>query len=326
MYFSLSSILLISLGVGSMISTSEPNNLDPNDSGTGFGKTEAVVPAVIKKTLDENALTILIFPRRALLIDQIQRIVKYNTNKELKIGIQISGISPEIEWTIYNSDQKNKQIKGRNVIKDIDYKTHTNYHFETDIFDVDYINETSDNVSINLFKCSCGGSFENYASFRADMLGVYKKHKQFVGMNHESNSYWKCNNNNCGRIIKFAFSREDQIELKPNIILTTVDSLLSIISDPDMGEYIKDKLKAVVFDEVHVYNSSYGGHAAKIIKKLTEITGRNIFMAGLSATIDMPESFGSKLFGSEVEIIEPTPKDIGVLIWYPTRMCFNSIQ
>ena len=280
----------------------KPNKNLIVDAGTGFGKTEAVIPAVIKKTLDKDTLAILIFPRHALLIDQIQRIIKYKISKTLKIGIQISGIHPEIEWTIYNNEQKNRNTKY------IDYKIHTNYHFETDIFDVDYINENKDKVSINLFKCSCGGSFENCASFRADMSGSDKKHKQFVGMNHNSNSYWKCNK--CGKVINCAFSREDQIALKPNILLTTIDSLPSLISDPEMGEYIKDNLKAVVFDEVHVYNSSYGGHATEIIKKINEITKRDIFIAGLSATIDMPESFGSKLFGSEVEIVEPTTNDI----------------
>ena len=280
------------------------------DAGTGFGKTEAVIPAVIRKILDEDSLAILIFPRRALLIDQIQRIINYKIDKELRIGIQISGVSPEIEWTVYNNDQKNAYIQTKSKkmkMKDINFISHTNYHFETDIFDVDYKNENLDNVQINLFKCNCGGSFENFASFQADMTRGYPKHKKFVGMNHH-NSYWQCNK--CGKVINFAFSRSDQISLKPNILLTTIDSLLSLISDPDMGDYMKNKLRSVVFDEVHVYNSSYGGHAAEIIAKINEVTKRNIFLAGLSATIDMPEVFGSKLFRSDVEVIEPTVNDI----------------
>ncbi len=279
------------------------------DAGTGFGKTESVIPALIKKVIDDDALAILIFPRRALLIDQIQRIVNYKINKDIKIGIQISGISPKIEWTIYNNEPKKVGIKNSGYkITNINYSSHTNYYFETDMFDVEYKDEQKDNVKINLFKCSCGGSFENIASFSRDVSNNFPKHKKFVSMNHNSNSYWKCNN--CGRVINAAFSREDQITLKPNIVLTTIDSLLSLISDPDMGEYIKNKLEAVVFDEVHVYNSSYGGHASEIITKLNEITKKDIFLAGLSATIDMPEEFGRKLFRSDVEVIEPTQNDI----------------
>ena len=293
------------------------NNPNKNliiDAGTGFGKTEAVIPAVIKKVLDDDALAILIFPRRALLIDQIQRIMRYNVNKILKIGIQIAGISPKIEWTIYNSeDQKNRYIKAPNgnitkMNKNINSLVHTNYHFEDDLFAVDYENLDHDRVQINLFKCGCGGSFENLASFSKYRSGRYEKRKKFAAMNNNHNYYWKCNKDN--KIIHSAFSREDQIDLRPNIIFTTIDSLLSIISDPDMGEYIKEKLKAVVFDEVHVYNSLYGGHALEIIKKIREVIKRNIFIAGLSATIDMPGLFGEKLFGTEVEVIEPTSNDV----------------
>lgn len=280
------------------------------DAGTGFGKTEAAVPALIKKVLDEDDLAILIFPRRALLIDQIQRMIKYDVEKMLKIAIQFSGINQKIEWTIYNSDQQRvSRIKGFDKkINKIEYLAHTNYHFETDLFNVDYINANSDKIQINLFKCKCGGSFGNIASFRAGRDGRYEKHLKFAGMNNNNNYNWKCDK--CGKKLNVAFSREDQIELKPNILLTTIDSLLSIISDPDMGQYIKDKLKAIVFDEVHVYNSSYGAHAVEIIKKINEITDRKILMIGLSATIDLPELFGSKLFQSDVEVIEPTPKDL----------------
>lgn len=278
------------------------------DAGTGFGKTEAVIPAIIKKILDNNSLTILIFPRRALLIDQIQRIMEYKVQKDLRIGIQFAGISPKIDLTIYSSEyQRNIRINNspRKNYK-INNLTNFNYHFETDMFDVDYETVDRDKVTINLFKCGCGGSFQNFASFAQDR--ATQKRKYFISMNNNSNSYWECNK--CGKVIYVAFSRDEQINIKPNILLTTIDSILSSIADPQMGEYIKNKLEAIVFDEVHVYNSSYGSHASEIISKINEIKNGGIFLAGLSATIDMPEEFGRKLFRSDIEVITPTENDI----------------
>ena len=286
----------------------ETNNNLIVDAGTGFGKTESVIPAIIKKVMDNNSLVILIFPSHALLIDQIQRIMEYKINKNPRIGIQIAGINSTINFTIYNSEeQRNTYIRNFNYkISKIDPLVHTNYHFETNMFNVDYNNPNIDKITINLFKCKCGGSFENFASFTSD--GSSQKHKAFVSMNNNSNSYWKCNK--CDKIIYTSFSRDEHINIKPNILLTTIDSILSLIADPEMGNYIKDKLEAIVFDEVHSYNSSYGGHATAIISKIKEIRKSNILLAGLSATIDMPEEFGRKLFKSGIKVIAPTENDI----------------
>jgi len=275
---------------------------------TGFGKTEAVIPAIINKVMEDDSLAIFIFPRRALLIDQIQRIMKYKTNGTTKIGLQMTEIKPKIDWTIYNQDNmRNVTIKEKEYKIKINNQSHTNYRFENDMFKVKYIDEYYDNVEINLFKCHCGGSFENLASFES--LKSMGKHKSFIRMNHDpNNSYWKCNG--CGNIIYASFSRDGHIRLKPNMLLTTIDSLLSIISDPDMGKWIREKLKAVVFDEAHVYNSMYGNHASTIIGKIKEVTTNNILFAGLSATIDMPEAFGMKLFKSDIKVIEPGGADV----------------
>ncbi len=277
---------------------------------TGFGKTEAVIPAIINKIMEDDSLAIFIFPRRALLVDQIQRITKYKTKNPIKIGLQMSGITPKIEWTIYNDENmKNVTINGNEHNTKIDSLAHTNYHFENDMFEVDYKNENLDSVKINLFKCHCGGSFENLASFQAQYNGKFRTHKKFIAMNHnDSNSYWECNK--CGNHIYASFSRDDHIRLKPNILLTTIDSFLSLISDPDMADRIREKLKVVVFDEAHVYNSTYGSHASAIIRKIKDVTTNNILFAGLSATIDMPEKFGMKLFNSGIKVIKPEEPDI----------------
>ncbi len=275
---------------------------------TGFGKTEAVIPAIINKVMEDDSLAIFIFPRRALLIDQIQRIMRYKTKGTTKIGLQMTEIKPRIDWTIYNKDNmRNVTIKEKEYKTKINNQSYTNYRFENDMFKVRYIDEYYDNVEINLFKCHCGGSFENLASFES--LHSMGKHKSFIRMNYDpNNSYWKCNG--CGNIIYASFSRDAHIALKPNMLLTTIQSFLSIISDPDMAEWIREKLKAVVFDEAHVYNSMYGNHASTIIGKIKEVTTNNILFAGLSATIDMPEAFGMKLFKSDIKVIEPGEPDV----------------
>ena len=105
---------------------------------TGFGKTEAVLPAVINRITNSDGIAIVIFPRRALLLDQLERISKYViSGNPLRIAIQMGGIEATTEYTIYAKEQKSVRLRNLPHSPDIiDPRRHYEYDFETDFLSV----------------------------------------------------------------------------------------------------------------------------------------------------------------------------------------------
>jgi hypothetical protein len=96
----------------------------------------------------------------------------------------------------------------------------------------------------------------------------------------------------------------------PNLLFTTFNSLESLLSDPDIRGDLKKRLRAVIVDEVHIYNSIYGSHASSLIREIRKLKPKErVIFAGLSATIDSPSEFGKKIFGNDVEVFEPESID-----------------
>jgi len=270
---------------------------------TAFGKTEAAIPPLLKEALKSDGLVLILSPRIALIQDQMKRIGGYDFgNDNLKFGLQMTGIQPKLEWTIYNpSAQRNKKMGGFEPKDSIDFTRHFNYSFENDLMRVKYLNPNIDEAEFLLFKCICGGTFKSKIFIRT-AGEAYKRNTN--NSKFHSSSPWKCTK--CGKELEISLSREDHSKIKPNILFTTINSIESVLSDPDTRVDIRERLFAVVLDEVHTYNSTLGSHASSIIRELKKLKDDIIF-AGLSATIDAPEAFGEKLFGNEVEVFRPDP-------------------
>ena len=277
------------------------------DAPTAFGKTEAVIPAVLWDALQKDGLVLIISPRRPLILDQINRIVQYNlVNNTLKLGLQISGIKPKLEWTIYDPDMHNVKINGRQTDTPIDYKRHFNYSFQTDLMTVTYKDPISDTAELTFITCSCGGKFRTNVNIRNRRYtqGPRGEMAEFLGTDT-----WNCNK--CSKKIDISLSRDTHSTLKPNILFTTLNSIDSLLSDPDTRNDFRERLSAVVFDEVHTYNSFLGSHAGAIVKELKNLrTNSKPMFAGLSATIDDASEFGRKLFANDVKEFKPEKMDI----------------
>jgi len=282
---------------------------------TGFGKTESVIPAVLNHISNSDGIAILIFPRRALLLDQLDRLSKYNfKNESIRIGMQMDGIDPKLRWTVYDEEQTNISLNTRNSIvpKKIDPLKHWNYHFETELLKVDYILDTIDRLKLKVFKCQCGGDLFLNFYFRPNRIdpnrGLRSQNTEFLEGDPDNTS-WKCEK--CNRIYSISLSREDHKKLRPNLIFTTIDSLPSLFYDPDIRDYMRGKTITIVLDEIHVYHGLYGAHAATILSQIADPKriDNKFVMIGLSATIDKPQEFGKKIFGKDTFVIFPTNND-----------------
>lgn len=273
---------------------------------TGFGKTEAVVPPLMKHAVETGDLVLVIVPRRALVFDQIKRLGAYNLGaKKLKLGIQMTEIKPKLEWTIYQSEQKNAMINNQPTSSNIDYKAYWNYSFENEIMQVTYVNSNMDKAKLLLMECSCGGKFETNLHIRSTN---YRSGPRGTSASFLKANSWKCNS--CGNEMEVSIARDTHSTIQPNLLFTTFNSLESLLSDPDIRADFKKRLKAVIVDEVHTYNSIYGSHASSLIKEIRKLKpNERLLFAGLSATIDSPSKFGQKIFGNDVEVFEPEQMD-----------------
>ncbi|MEM0135068.1 MAG: DEAD/DEAH box helicase [Thermoplasmatales archaeon] len=299
--------------VHDLMSRNEPSSVVVN-AETGMGKTEAVIPIVIRETLKTDSLAILIFPRRALLKDQLQRIAKYNyylahnntltsPSQQLRIAVQMGGIAEKIYWTVYNDSEK-------------DEVNDKNYNIESEFINAEYISDEYDDLSLIDIKCPiCDKNLKHSFRFKKSSRGFGREPRNiqsnyFVGAGG-TNYTWSCPDHKEVEY-KISFAREDHVKLKPNVLFTTVDSLESLLLDPVFGEFITKKAKFLVLDEAHTYSGIYGAHASAIMQKVIDKLDQKPIMAGLSATITNPKEFAQRLFHtseSHTYIESPSTKD-----------------
>lgn len=281
---------------------------------TGMGKTEAVIPAVLRLAIDSGKTAILIFPRRALLKDQIQRVVKYTYNLQksnssssfkspLRFAIQMGGISEKLYWTVYSDLSIDETAKKHNDV-------------ESEFIKASYVDEKIDKLSLIDIKCPiCGKNLVSEFQFKTSS-GNYRREQRNIQANffksiNGDNSVWSCPDHDNIKY-RISFSREDHNNLKPNVIFTTIDSLESLILDPVFGDILIENAKFIVMDEVHVYNGIYGAHASRIIEELSNNMKEKAVFVGLSATVKYPEEFATRLFGTEpssTSVIQPADND-----------------
>lgn len=239
---------------------------------TGAGKTEVfLLPLVasIAKALKEQPSKVpryvLVYPRVALLKDQLSRVFKYsfyasdeyflgqpsllgnkghNHRNPIVIGLQYGGIRSERNTTFQDGS----------------------------IFDQERF-LTVPNCPI----CETG------------QLIKHKVKENIVPL--------KCDNDACQAVFHVTLGRNDLEKVKPHILVTTIESLDRLYLNPKIETYLKN-LDALVFDEVHLYYSLYGAHVSNIIRRVEKIQehGKPLAKIASSATVSNPERFAAKLF------------------------------
>lgn len=251
---------------------------------TGSGKTEVFLMPVlysVAQSLAERLPTpkrfILLYPRVALLKDQLARIFRYvyfaeqaaamnsqlslfsnsrgiNRDQKIVIGFQFSGILSEGKETLGNSD----------------------------IF-----------IERRVFRI-----LENCPVCNRGILEVLSQSPR------ASIKVLRCNSQNqeCGAEFYVSIGRNDHAVSRPHILVTTAESLDRLYLNPkaEFEEYLRG-ITGIVFDEVHLYYSLYGLHIYNLVRRLEELqNGRQIARIASSATISEPDRFVAKFFYGDV--------------------------
>jgi superfamily II DNA/RNA helicase len=245
---------------------------------TSSGKSKVFIAPAIFEAIAKGERTILVYPRLSLMEDQFSNILEiwaHLSDKKFTIGIQRGGIGSSDYITIKYG------VSG-----------------EASFLESEIINEFQ-GVSIRNVKCPICNS-----TIWAPTAPI--------GMDQKEIGKFKCLSNNCKlRDVDIFVSKEKILRKKPNLLITTIDSLNALLFKQEFGDYI-ESCKLIVFDEAHSYESINGAHAANLIKRLRALNPKlNVFLA--SATIPNPVDFAAKLTGyhlKEIQLVEPSTTEL----------------
>lgn len=114
-----------------------------------------------------------------------------------------------------------------------------------------------------------------------------------------------------------SYQRTKQKKTPPDILLTTPESLMLLLSYPDAGEYFKD-LKTVIVDELHSFTTNKRGDFTALALARLKTLAPDHIRFGLSATISDPVSAAAWLgvTGSPAQRIEvsgDTPPELEIM-------------
>lgn len=252
-----------------MISGDDSHRVVILQAPTGSGKTNVFLLPSLWDSIERNSHSILVYPRIALAIDQLFGLIK----------------------NIFYA--KNSGYRGLSVgilfggIGSIDEHT---FKYNNNLFEKKEIKEQVW-VIFKDRKCPiCNNGF---------IMGIY--------YNKKINDF-KCSNKSCGvENLKIYVSKDRILKEKPNIIITTFESLNSISFRPDFEEILR-KSSAIVFDEAHIYYQVYGSHLSAFLREFKKENPKLKFVIS-SATLPNSVNFAKKLTG-ENNILEIRPSEM----------------
>ncbi|RLI10893.1 DEAD/DEAH box helicase [Candidatus Bathyarchaeota archaeon] len=98
----------------------------------------------------------------------------------------------------------------------------------------------------------------------------------------------------------------------PHLLITNPDMIH--FSLPRSGKFrrLLSGVGALVLDEAHVYEGSFGSHVRMIMERLKAFLGPDIQFVASSATIGNPDELGELLFDRPVQVIEGRPRRRGI--------------
>ena len=250
---------------------------------TGSGKTEVfLMPIiyVIAQSLEMRESEIprfaLLYPRVALLKDQLTRIFRYVYYAEqqyLSKGV------------LFDDMFGSKPIReGRGIIIGFQFggigSDADNTKNNPDIFDRDLTFRVLERCPI----CGTG-------KLKAVQAG--QKHRQ-PGV-----TLLRCDNEgSCDAEFRTSISKNDHATALPHLLVLTAESLDRLYLNPTQKfeNYLR-QITGIVFDEVHLYYSLYGVHIYNLIRRIEELRGDEpLAKIASSATVSNPERFAAKLF------------------------------
>ena len=98
----------------------------------------------------------------------------------------------------------------------------------------------------------------------------------------------------------------------PDILITNPDMIHFSLPRSARFRRLVRGFGALVLDEAHVYEGSFGSHVRMVLERLRRSTGRDMLFVASSATIGNPEELGQLLFGRPVEVITGQPRRKGI--------------
>ena len=245
---------------------------------TGSGKTEVfLLPTIYsiaqrlkarsKLRSKEAPHFVLLYPRVALLKDQLSRIFRYvfEAEKEYLRPSTLFGHLGQME-------------KGQGIVIGFQFNGVFSDASDTrdnrDIFDEDGTFLLIDQCPI----CNTG-------------------HLRIPsGRSQGGITLLKCTS--CPADFRTTISKKDHAKAQPHILVTTAESLDRIYLNPipEFEEYLK-RITGIIIDEVHMYYSLYGVHIYNLIRRIEALKeGESFAKIAASATVSNPESFAAKLF------------------------------
>ncbi|MDB9314988.1 DEAD/DEAH box helicase [Spirulina sp. CS-785/01] len=253
---------------------------------TGSGKTEVFLMPVIyaiAQSLRQNPnhpyRFITLYPRVALLKDQLARIFRYVHHAE-QVSLTTGQLSFFGSETIEQGIVIGFQFGGicANAADTFDNR---------DIF-------TEDSVFRIVDQCPICGQ----GQLRVDRD---RRSRRYRGRNIPRGVHLLyCDNPSCGNGSEFhvSIAKNDHAIARPHILVTTAESLdrLYLNPKPEFENYLR-QLTGIVFDEVHLYYSIYGVHIHNLVRRLEEWQGgQRLVKIASSATIADPERFIANFF------------------------------
>ena len=247
---------------------------------TGTGKSEVFLLPIlywIKANKQENSGTfLLLYPRVALLRDQLERALRYARKAKLTIGVQVEGVGAYDSLTLQNLFQPEG----------------TRYKFM--LIDCPVCKAKGENLPLY------------YVGPRGSNVSI---DNPFLPNGREGGvRLLRCTR---GHEFQMTLSRKGHVYGKPDLLLSTIESAENLYLHYETDN-IFNNLLGVVLDEAHLYESLYGAHVAHLLRRIRKRRGEGrLPVLAVSATIANPASFGSKLLGGDVEVFAYDPNRHG---------------
>ena len=98
--------------------------------------------------------------------------------------------------------------------------------------------------------------------------------------------------------------RERIYSSPPSLLVTNPDMVHFSLPRSGRFKRLLSGVGAVVLDEAHVYEGSFGSHVRLVLERLKALLGQGVQFVASSATIGNPAELGELLFGRPVKVIE----------------------
>ncbi|WP_372478932.1 DEAD/DEAH box helicase [Halomicrobium sp. HM KBTZ05] len=267
---------------------------------TGFGKTAAFLgPVYHNVAFQGGSRAIIVYPSRALLKDQLGRILravyknnstdKIETDREISVGAWM-GKQPYSKSDVVSDGRSFVDTKG--TPGEVKVASHWEHEKST----------------LYVERRTVPRADPGYVTYEPGASDAGSGGIRFLD----------------NELVLHRNAIKDDDNDTPDILLTTLESLEILSSKPHYD--ITLDADYFIFDEIHQYQGLRGSHVAEIVRSIRQRRDKNAVYVGASATVENPKSFARKLFGfngadtdrfdsltaapESVELLDPYEDDI----------------